>query len=381
MTRTPLRPSWLLRLWRRLKRHLLRPRWYIAGSMVLFVLVAVFVFVFVPRLMVNDSDFATASSRVKAENDVRTTGVQAVAGLALAIGAVFTAISLVHNREQQVTERFTNAIDQLDRSRELDIRVGGIYALERIMRDSKRDHGAVVEVLTAFIRTRSAERQKLRTRESPEKATNRANTIADHEGNPEADIQAALTVLGRRPPRADLELDRLRLSGATLRGALIRRADLRCAGLRHADLKQAHLEGTNLEGARLRDARLDNADLQGARLQWASLIRTHLEGASLNEAVLDHAKLIGAVMSSETDLEGASFVNAHLAGVSGSPSFTPEQLEQAHCSPTDHTCEEGRHELPPVSHRCYDYETQGSSYYSSPRAPSRGDTAGKRNNA
>jgi uncharacterized membrane protein len=34
---------------------------------------------------------------------------------------------------------------------ELDVRIGGSYALERVVRDSARDHPTVMEVLTAFI--------------------------------------------------------------------------------------------------------------------------------------------------------------------------------------------------------------------------------------
>jgi Pentapeptide repeats (8 copies) len=364
MTRSPSGTSRLLRLRLWLKRHLLRPRWYIAGSVVLFVFIALFIFVFMPPLIVHGKDFSTPSSRVKAENDVRTTGVQALAGLALAIGAVFTAITLVYNREQQITERFTRAIDQLDETRALDIRVGGVYALERIMRDSKRDHGAIVDVLTAFIRTHSVDRET-NAKGSHESATGKADAT-DHDTKPEADIQAALTVLGRRPSRPDLELDRLRLSDAVLRGALIRRTDFRCAGLRHADLRHAHMEGAILEGARLRGARLEYADLQGANLRWASLAEAHLEGASLTDAVLDHAKLLKAMVSLETSVENASFKDAHLAGLRGELHLTGKQLEQAHCRPDQPTCEHGRHELPPARHRCYEYETQGSSYYSRP---------------
>ena len=40
----------------------------------------------------------------------------------------------------QVTDRYTKAIEQLG-SDKLDMRIGGIYALERISRDSPRDHG------------------------------------------------------------------------------------------------------------------------------------------------------------------------------------------------------------------------------------------------
>jgi hypothetical protein len=50
----------------------------------------------------------------------------------------------------QVTDRYTKAIEQLG-SDKLDVRIGGIYALERIARDSARDHPTVMEVLSAFI--------------------------------------------------------------------------------------------------------------------------------------------------------------------------------------------------------------------------------------
>jgi hypothetical protein len=53
-----------------------------------------------------------------------------------------------------VTERYTKAIEQLG-SDKLDIRIGGIYALERIARDSARDHPTVIEVLAAFAREHS----------------------------------------------------------------------------------------------------------------------------------------------------------------------------------------------------------------------------------
>ena len=67
-------------------------------------------------------------------------------------------------REGQITERFTRAIDQLGatdeaNNKKLEIRLGGIYALERIAGDSLamedspgRDYSTVMEVLTAYVR-------------------------------------------------------------------------------------------------------------------------------------------------------------------------------------------------------------------------------------
>jgi len=55
-----------------------------------------------------------------------------------------------------VADRYTKAIEQLG-SDKFDVRIGGIYALERIARDSARDHPTVMDVLAAFIREHSHE--------------------------------------------------------------------------------------------------------------------------------------------------------------------------------------------------------------------------------
>jgi hypothetical protein len=56
-------------------------------------------------------------------------------------------------QQGQLTDRYTKAIEQLG-SDKPDVRLGGIYALERIAKDSAYDRAAVAEVLTAFIRGR-----------------------------------------------------------------------------------------------------------------------------------------------------------------------------------------------------------------------------------
>jgi hypothetical protein len=84
----------------------------------------------------------------------------------------------------QVTDRYTKAIEQLG-SGTPDMRIGGVYALERIAGDSARDHPTVMEVLTAFVR----ERCRLPSELGP---------ADDLPGPLAADIQAALDVICRR---------------------------------------------------------------------------------------------------------------------------------------------------------------------------------------
>ena len=115
-----------------------------------------------------------------------------------------------------MTDRYTKAIEQLG-SKELDVRIGGIYALERIARDSAKDHPAVMEVLAAFIREHSREQWPPPDPDNP-----------DELRLTRPDVQAAATVAGRRNAKRDI---------------------------RPIDLTRADLTRADLTGARLSDAR------------------------------------------------------------------------------------------------------------------------------
>jgi hypothetical protein len=54
------------------------------------------------------------------------------------------------SEQGQVTDRYTKAIDQLDEKHGLAVRLGGLYALERIARDSRDDRVTIAEVLCAY---------------------------------------------------------------------------------------------------------------------------------------------------------------------------------------------------------------------------------------
>jgi len=81
------------------------------------------------------------------------------AGLFAAGALVYTGLNFRLSRQGQVTDRYTKAIEQLG-SDKVDVRIGGIYAQERVARDSARDHSTVMEVLTAFIREHSWEQRQ-----------------------------------------------------------------------------------------------------------------------------------------------------------------------------------------------------------------------------
>jgi hypothetical protein len=79
----------------------------------------------------------------------------AIAANATAKAALENAEAALKNakaaEDKQITERFTKAVEQLA-SQEITVRLGGIYALERIANNSEDDHWTIMEVLTAFVR-------------------------------------------------------------------------------------------------------------------------------------------------------------------------------------------------------------------------------------
>jgi Pentapeptide repeats (8 copies) len=249
------------------------------------------------------------TDRARAVNDIRTTLLQGLGGAALLVGAYFTWRQVQVAREGQLTERFTTAVGQLS-NRSVDVRLGGIYALERIAIDSERDRQTTYEVLCAYVRQHAPVRSPDSLPTPDDRRGGAAGLAAKRElaweagQRPplrvrDADIQAAMSVLGRRlrvPGHQQLELSRVALQRASLRQARLAGADLH-----YSDLSAADLSGADLQ----------LADLTGIRLAAAVLISANLHQADLRTAILWHVRLDDADLRG-TDLAGADLSGAHL---------------------------------------------------------------------
>ncbi|MFC5288052.1 pentapeptide repeat-containing protein [Actinokineospora guangxiensis] len=244
-------------------------------------------------------------AQAQLQNSVRSTLLQLTAGLLVIAGAAATWRQVHVNREGQITDRFTRAIEQLGNDN-VDVRIGAVYALERIARNSPADRTAVQFTLAAFVR-------------------NHAPWHVGSSGGPvhptvvveerpwlqilAPDIQAAVGVLARRLPapraRREFPVDpKLYLSRVDLRGVqLYRGRRLVNTQLRYANLARSWLEGTRLDGCDLK-----SADLRRCRLVDASLLQANLNGAFLSGADLSGADL------RESDLRGADLAEAILDG-------------------------------------------------------------------
>jgi Pentapeptide repeats (8 copies) len=224
----------------------------------------------------------TALLQYETDNRIKiwTAIVQAAGGAALLVGLLFTARNLRATQEKldidrqgQLTNRFIQATGQLGAELKggqpnIEVRLGGIYALNRISNDWPKDYWPITDVLTAYVR---------------HNARWSSSSGDVHESKPTTDIQAIVTILGRNdPPGGFDERHKLDLRNTDLRGA-----EFWDARLEWTDFWGAHLEGAKLWGAVLRHAKLEQAQLAGANLRAAKLEGASLEGADVTGAVFD----------------------------------------------------------------------------------------------
>jgi uncharacterized protein YjbI with pentapeptide repeats len=251
------------------------------------------------------------------QNNARTPLLQGLGGLLLVGGLIATWQQVLISREGQVTERFTRAVDQLG-SQAVDVRTGGIYALERIGRDSAADRATVVEVLTACVRHHAPWPPKAPPHDLA--ASGDSADVARLQTRA-PDVHAAMTVLGRAPWRDrnvelqlnDTDLRKAYLPRANLQGAFLHQVHLEDARLRHVVLRKANLTDAYLRDAWMLEANLERAGLHGAHLERAKLQGAWLLGANLEDARLHGAHLERAVLR-DADLRGARLSNADLRG-------------------------------------------------------------------
>ena len=251
------------------------------------------------------------------------------------------------NQESHYTELFTKAVEQLGAVREvpdkepepaLEIRIGAIYSLERLAKDSERDYGPIIETLAAYIREhcrdpKSFDGKRLIGKKLKQERQKWIKSLSENPPAGRSDVAAALTVLSRRdknrnwtstsedetqPDFTGANFQGVTLSGANLSSAVLRGVDLSGADLDKADLSGASLSGANLSGASLWEADLSGAslweaNLSGANLEGANLLGTNLSGANLSDVNLLIADLSDANLR-EADLSGTCLSGANLSG-------------------------------------------------------------------
>jgi uncharacterized protein YjbI with pentapeptide repeats len=280
----------------------------VIGAVITLIAALVFLWWWVPKKQADRLRMKIRDPKARAdvEDNFRKTLSQLLGGIAVLLGAGFaynqSQLAAKASSELLISQQTSKGFEQLG-SNNIIVRLGGIYALEGVMNTSLAYHKPIVEALAAFVR------EKTPTKLIP---TPDGVFIGSDSPSPPplpTDVQAALTVLGRRIIQKNEGT--ISLGASNLHRAILFEANLARADLINATLTRANLFKANLIDAILVEADLRRAFLVDADLSFATLISATLIGANLDHSTLRGANLSNVDLTSAT-LRGADLRNADL---------------------------------------------------------------------
>jgi uncharacterized protein YjbI with pentapeptide repeats len=327
-------------------------------------LVSLVLLFFVAPRMVPDYGLSS-KDMLEALNSTRTVLLSGLTAIGLVTGAAGTVFTLGYTAESikltnesikvtqdgQVTGRYTAAINQLAAERP-EVKLGGIYALGRVMNDSPSDQRTVQKVLSAYIRSNAPNEETSTAPPSDIAAALDVITANEVESKTDVDLHGAnlqeVELQSRR-------IDSANLSGVNFGGADFCRTSFAGSDLGSADfsgslLKQANFnspngiwsplgtvvdDGVNFGGAAIRGASFKGADLSGALFRYGakdfkdkdpSEMKRKIRDNTFESVTFENAILRGADFTGAR-FKSVDFAGADLTGVSG---LTTEQLAYAH---------------------------------------------------
>jgi uncharacterized protein YjbI with pentapeptide repeats len=215
-----------------------------------------------------------------------------------------------------------------------EVRIGAIYALEKISCDYEPLHWQIMEILCTYVRRNApAERKVDASRTKIEPATSSDEEDFDTSSSdekqpsiPYPDVQAALTVIGRRPKtRRQWEDERRKkdshawrldlrgcdLTGANMEGLCFNGARFDQCVLDYASFNSAQLNDAHFGKIRAQKAKFSRAPLEGADLHCVNALDADFSFANLRSANLEESHFENSIFK-ESDLSGARMRQAQL---------------------------------------------------------------------
>ena len=282
-----------------------------------------------PRLQANNLRYKVRDTKARAdiEDSYRKTVTQLFGGIAV-LGGTFVALNQLLGQQEQTRLQLKSSEDllisnQISKAFELlgsdkiMPRIGGIYSLEYVAKDSERYRVEIYSALITFVK-------------------NRAPLVPDNTDVP-GDVQAGLTVLARnlRDDSIQLNLDHLNFKRVIINNALWQKSDLEGTDLEYAaisrsDFSGSHMEDSNLSYSNMERANFSHCYCARAKFITATMLRSDLSHGDFSGADFSYANLAGSILD-DADFADANIDAVQLLGACGKPRSLPNGLQIRPC--------------------------------------------------
>ena len=248
-----------------------------------------------------------------AHQQARAADAQARVALENHITGIFSKSVELMGLMRTTTTFGPNATTVTNSSPNLEARLGALYSLERLLSESEKDQRAILETLCAYVR----ENSPLDIPEDEDQAKAFFRGESPPAPSRRADVQAAITIIGRRPALArnqrmvgNCQLDfrntnlvaydfsGLNYLGANFSGSFLNMANLTGGTFDNSIFRNAFLRGANLTKARFPESSFEDCNFAKAIVDGTNFRRAIFVNADLRHAMVASLSIKGANLKS-----------------------------------------------------------------------------------
>lgn len=220
----------------------------------------------------------------------------------------------------------------------IEIRLGGIYALEKIAKDHKSLHMPVMEILCSYVR-QNAENSDFDNQNESDEKSEKSEIIKKLI---RIDVQAAVSVIGRRnmsiideeiigDGRKDIsfeddvrfDLSNCRFTGLNMKGLTFSRANFERSVFVDSNFDDAYFDRTNFSKSEFKNVTMQNIKVNGCKLDESRFIDIYIGEAIFNRTWIsrvffENVRILDSKMLNchfyDSQMKTADFYRCDLSG-------------------------------------------------------------------
>lgn len=283
----------------------------------------------------------------KHHEEIRNLGLVFIATFGLTLAAwrshIASKDSKSKNEDVKISQSnslnsiYTSAVAQLGENIDTDtpnysVRIGAIYALERLARDNEEYHQEVMNVLCSYVRINSRNRRGSVAENINERSLGNIENM-NHMVISYVDVQEALSVLGRR----DISLDKNELDLSGCRLYMIQLGEAGWDGvnfsnvqfynmtIRNCSFEKSKFLGSTFNNCGFYESFFEEAKMAGAQFNNCIISKTSFEKSNLEQvkiqgqgSVLYEVNFENSILNNlnviDAELTSCKFNNSHFYG-------------------------------------------------------------------
>jgi len=268
---------------------------------------------FLNWILTHNNQFSAAKSLVSLVKDL-ILGLTAIVGVVSVVAAARSAKAaseqaLIAN-DAKITDRIAKAVEFLGNEKE-NIRIGAILSLERIAKDSPRDHQVIFEQISVFIKNKL---------ENKPRHSDEIIGIIIKNKSYFRDVNLAIEVIGRRNFKNDslqIDLSNCNFSNIRMQNKNFRGINFFGSTFNNSSFFKCNFEECNLITSDFSDCTFNESILSGSKFQNSTLSRAKIVSCDMKRCIFIRAKVddlnIKLTDMSKSTFSRNRFINAEIS--------------------------------------------------------------------